>query len=140
MFKKAGLFFILLLTALMMAGCGAKGTLEILPNDDNTISITASRAGASGGGGADITLSDGQKLVVDSSLSKGEIQIRFFRESGPADPNASVEEILHTNDSPSLDITVNTPGSSAYAVEPGSYTIMVNIPKSATGTITIRTE
>ena len=70
---------IALLTALMLVGCKAKDSkpsLEIMPNDDNTISIMADKAGISGG--ADITVSEGQKLVIDSTLSKGEIQIRFF--------------------------------------------------------------
>ncbi len=108
-----------------------------MPNDDNTISITADKAGISGGGGADITVSEGQKLVIDSTLSKGEIQIRFFRDEAPASPDASVEEILHTNDDPALDITVSATGTTGHTVDPGSYTVMVNILKTTTGTIII---
>ena len=131
---------IALLTALMLVGCKAKDSkpsLEIMPNDDNTISITADKAGISGGGGADITVSEGQKLVIDSTLSKGEIQIRFFHDEAPANPDASVAEILHTNDDPALDVTVSASGKTKHTVDPGSYTIMVNVLKTTTGTIII---
>ena len=131
---------IALLTALMLVGCKAKDSkpsLEIMPNDDNTISITADKAGISGGGGAGITVSEGQKLVIDSTLSKGEIQIRFFRDEAPANPDASVAEILHTNDDPALDVTVSASGKTEHTVDSGNYTIMVNVLKTTTGTIII---
>ena len=138
--KRISIVLIALLIALMLVGCKAndsKPSLEIKPNDDNTISITADKAGISGGGGADITVSEGQKLVIDSTLSKGEIQIRFFRDEAPASPNASVEEILHTNDEPAIDVIVNAAGATEYTVDPGSYTIMVNVLKTTSGTIII---
>jgi hypothetical protein len=128
------------LLSLTLSGCTAKTSkpsLEIMPNDDNTISITADKAGISGGGGADITVSEGQKLVIDSTLSKGEIQIRFFRDEAPASPDASVEEILHTNDEPAIDVIVNAAGATELTVDPGSYTIMVNVLKTTSGTIII---
>jgi hypothetical protein len=140
MYKRINTILIAMLMAFMLVGCKAtnsKPSLEIKPNDDNTISITADKAGISGGGGADITVSEGQKLVIDSTLSKGEIQIRFFRDEAPANPDASVEEILHTNDDPALDITVSAAGSTEHTVDPGSYTIMVNVLKTTTGTIII---
>jgi hypothetical protein len=128
------------LLSLTLSGCTAKTSkpsLEIIPNDDNTISITAEKAGISGGGGADITVSEGQKLVIDSTLSKGEIQIKFFHDEAPANPDASVDEILHTNDTSTLDVTVNDAGTTEHTVDPGSYTIMVNVKKTTTGTIVI---
>jgi 3-phosphoglycerate kinase len=140
MCKRISVAIIALLIALMLVGCKAKDSmpsLEIMPNDDNTISITADKAGISGGGGANITVSEGQKLVIDSTLSNGEIQIRFFRDEAPANPEASVDEILHTNDTPTLDVTVNDAGTTEHTVDPGSYTIMVNVKKTTTGTIVI---
>lgn len=128
------------LLSLTLSGCTAKTSkpsLEIMPNDDNTISITADRAGISGGSGADITVSEGQKLVIDSTLSKGAIQIRFFRDEAPANPDASVDEILHSNDDPALDVTVSAAGTTEHTVNPGDYTIMVNVLKTTTGTIII---
>ena len=140
MSKRISTVLIAFLIALMLVGCKAKDSkpsLEIMPNDDNTISITADKAGISGGGGAGITVSEGQKLVIDSMLSKGEIQIRFFRDEAPANPDASVAEILHTNDDPALDVTVSASGKTEHTVDPGSYTIMVNVLKTTTGTIII---
>ena len=138
--KRIITILIALLTALMLVGCkanGSKSSLEIIPNDDNTIFITADKAGISGGGGADITVSEGQKLVIDSSLNKGEIRIKFFRVEAPANPDASVDEILHTNDDPTLDFTVNAAGTTEHTVDSGSYTIMVNVLKTTSGTIII---
>ena len=141
MYKRIRTIIIALLIALMLVGCKAKDskpTLETMPDDDrNTITITANKSGISGGGGADITVSEGQKLVIDSTLSKGEIRIRFFRDEAPANPDASVDEILHTNDTSTLDVTVNDAGTTEHTVDPGSYTIMVNVKKTTTGTIVI---
>ena len=95
------------------------------------------KMGICGGGGADITVSKGQKLVIDSTLSKGEIQIRFFHDEAPANPDASVDEIFHTNDAPALDVTVSAAGTTEHTVDPGNYTIMVNVLKTTTGTIII---
>ena len=103
----------------------------------NRILLNLGNGKRSGGGGADITVSEGQKLVIDSALSKGEIQIRFFRDEAPASPDASVEEILHTNDEPAIDVIVNAAGATEHTVDPGSYTIMVNVKKTTTGTIII---
>ena len=128
------------LLSLTLSGCTAKTSkpsLEIMPNDDNTISITADKAGISGGGGANITVSEGQKLVIDSTLSKGEIQIKFFHDEAPANPDASVDEILHTNDEPAIDVIVNAAGTTEHTVDPDNYTIMVNVLKTTTGTIII---
>ena len=139
MHKRINTILIAMLMAFMLVGCKAKDSkpsLEIMPNDDNTISIMADKAGISGGG-ADITVSEGQKLVIDSTLSKGEIQIRFFHDEAPANPDASVAEILHTNDNPALDVTVSASGKTEHTVDPGSYTIMVNVLKTTTGTIII---
>ena len=140
MHKRINTILIAMLMAFMLVGCkvtNSKPSLEIKPNDDNTISITADKAGISGGGGADITVSEGQKLVIDSTLSKGEIQIRFFRDEAPANPDASVDEILHTNDAPALDVTVSAAGTTEHTVDSGSYTIMVNVLKTTSGTIII---
>ena len=140
MHKRINTILIAMLMAFMLVGCkvtNSKPSLEIKPNDDNTISITADKAGISGGGGADITVSEGQKLVIDSTLSKGAIQIRFFRDEAPANPDASVDEILHSNDDPALDVTVSAAGTTEHTVNPGDYTIMVNVLKTTTGTIII---
>ena len=104
----------------------------------NRILLNLGNGKRSGGGGADITVSEGQKLVIDSTLSKGEIQIRFFRDEAPANPDASVDEIFHTNDTPALDVIVNAAGATEHTVDPGSYTIMVNVLKTTSGTIIIR--
>ena len=55
--------FIAFLSVLMLTGCrSSKPSLEVMPHDDNTITITADKAGISGVGGAGITVADGQQL------------------------------------------------------------------------------
>ena len=138
--KRAYTIIFAMLITMILVGCKAKEnkpSLEIQPNADNTISIMADNAGPSGGGGADITVSDGQQLIVDSALSEGEIQIKFYRDTAPANPNASVEEILHADETPALDITVNAAGTTEHKADPGSYTIMAAVLKPSTGAITI---
>lgn len=138
--KRISIVLIALLIALMLVGCkvnDSKPNLEIMPNDDNTISITADKAGISGGGGADITVFEGQKLVIDSTLKEGEIQIKFSRNEAPADSDASADELLHSSDDPVLVVTVSATGTTGHTVDPGSYTVMVNILKTTTGTIII---
>ena len=138
--KRAYTIIFAMLITMILVGCKAKEnkpSLEIQPNADNTISIMADNAGPSGGGGADITVSDGQQLIVDSALSEGEIQIKFYRDTAPTNPDASVEEMLHADEPPALDITVNAAETTEYKVDPGSYTIMAAVLKPSTGAITI---
>ena len=64
-------------------------------------------------------------------------RVKFFRDEAPANPDASVDEIFHTNDAPALDVTVSAAGTTEHTVDPGNYTIMVNVLKTTTGTIII---
>ena len=99
------------LSVLILTGCHNKSDkpdLEVVPHDDNTITITADKAGISGIGGAGITITDAQQLVIDSALSKGSIQLKLFLDNEPAGVDASLDEILHTDETPALDVTVNS--------------------------------
>ena len=131
---------IALLSALMLTGCHNKsGTpdLEVVPHDDNTITITADKAGISGVGGAGITIAEGQQLVIDSALSKGSIQLKLFRDDEPAGVDASLDAILHTNETPALDVTVNSAGTTEHPLQPGEYTLFVNVLEKTSGNITL---
>ena len=128
------------LFVLFLTGChnkNSKPDLEVVPNDDNTISITADKAGISGVGGAGITIADGQQLVIDSALSKGSIQLKLFRDDEPAGVDASLDEILHTDETPALDVTVNSAGTTEHPLQPGEYTLFVNVLEKTTGNITL---
>ena len=134
-------FFIALLSVLMLTGCQSKTSkpdLEVVPNDDeNTISITADKAGISGVGGAGITIADGQQLIIDSALSKGSIQLKLFRDDEPAGVDASLDEILHTDETPALDVTINSAGTTEHPLQAGEYTLFVNVLEKTTGNITL---
>ena len=126
------------LSVLMLAGCrSSKPSLEVVPHDDNTITITADKAGISGVGGAGITIADGQQLVIDSALSKGSIQLKLYRDDEPAGVDAPLDEILHTDETPSLDVTVKSAGTTEHLLQPGEYTLFVNVLEKTTGNITL---
>ena len=128
------------LFVLMLTGChnkSGKPDLEVVPHDDNTITITADKAGISGVGGAGITISEGQQLVIDSALSKGSILLKLFLDNEPAGVDASLDEILHTDETPALDVTVNSAGTTEHPLQPGEYTLFVNVLEKTTGNITL---
>ena len=128
------------LFVLMLAGCRNKSNkpdLEVVPHDDNTITITADKAGISGVGGAGITIAEGQQLVIDSALSKGSIQLKLFRDDEPAGVDASLDEILHTDETPALDLTINSAGTTEHPLQPGEYTLFVNVLEKTSGNITL---
>ena len=126
------------LFALILSSCrSSKPDLEVVPHDDNTITITADKAGISGVGGAGITIADGQQLVIDSALSKGSIRLKLFRDDEPASVDASLDEILHTDETPALDVTVTSTGKTEHPLQPGEYTLFVNVLEKATGNITL---
>ena len=128
------------LFVLMLTGCHNKSDkpdLEVVPHDDNTITITADKAGISGVGGAGITLADGQQLIIDSALSKGSIQLKLFRDDEPAGVDASLDDILHTNETPALDVTINSAGTTEHPLLPGEYTLFVHVLEKTSGNITL---
>ena len=132
--------FIAFLFVLMLTGChnkSGKPDLEVVPHDDNTITITADKAGISGVGGAGITVADGQQLIIDSALSKGSIQLKLFLDNEPADVDASLDEILHTDETPALDVTVSSASTTEHPLQPGEYTLFVNVLEKTTGNITL---
>jgi len=132
--------FIALLSVLMLVGCRSKNSkpdLEVVPHDDNTITITADKAGISGVGGAGITIADGQQLIIDSALSKGSIQLKLFRDDEPANVDSSLDEILHTGETPALDVKINSAGTTEHPLQPGEYTLFVNVLEKTTGNITL---
>ena len=130
--------FIAFLSVLMLTGCRSrKPSLEVMPHDDNTIAIKADNAGISGVGGAGITIVEGQQLVIDSALSKGSIQLKLFRDDESAGVDASLDEILHTDETPALDVTVTSTGKTEHPLQPGEYTLFVNVLEKTTGNITL---
>ena len=126
------------LSVLMLAGCrSSKPDLEVMPHDDNTITIKADKAGISGVGGAGITISEGQQLVIDSALSKGSIQLKLFLDNEPAGVDASLDEILHTDETPALDVAINSAGKTEHPLKLGEYTLFVNVLERTSGNITL---
>ena len=133
-----------LLLTLLLAGCGAQKApeLQVLPDwDNNSISILAEKAGVgSMAGGATVTLAEGEALVVETALTDASgLGLKLFRSVGEDDPNASVDEILHSDDTPALELTLSGTGVTEYPLEPGEYSLMVSVQARSTGTASIYT-
>ena len=136
--KRFFTILIAFLFVLLLTGCRSKSSmpdLEVVPHDDNTISITAEKAGISGVGGAGIVIAEGQELAIDSALSKGSIQLKLFRDDEPAGIDASIDEILRSNETPALDVTVKSAGTTVHPLQAGKYTLFVNVLEKSTGNI-----
>lgn len=51
--------------------------------------------------------------------------------------DASLDEILHTDETPALDVTVNSAGATEHPLQPGEYTLFVNVLEKTSGNITL---
>ena len=140
--KKNTLFVLMLLAALMLllTGC-KKPNLGVVSNGDNTMTITAVNAKKDFfGGTAGVTLEEGQKIVIDSSLNaKGEILLRFSL-SDLSDPNLSISELTAagSSENAAYEVTVKGPGVTEVEAAPGSYALFAEVKSTASGTIDIR--
>ena len=134
----------LLLFALLLTACGAERApeLQVLPDwDNNRIDITAQKAGVgSMVSGASVTLAEGEALVIDTALTDASaLRIKLFLSTAPDDPDASVDEILHADDTPALELVLSGTGSTEYPLAPGEYSLMLSVETKSTGTASIYT-
>ena len=58
---------------------------------------------------------------------------KLFLDNEPAGVDASLDEILHTDETPALDVTVNSAGTTEHPLQPGEYTLFVNVLEKTTG-------
>jgi hypothetical protein len=51
--------------------------------------------------------------------------------------DAPLDEILHTDETPALDVVINSAGKTEHPLKPGEYTLFVNVLEKTTGNITL---
>ena len=139
--KKKQILIIMLAFVLMMILIGCKkSNFGVVSNDNNTMVITAVNAAKkSFGGSGFITVEDGQKIVIDSSLNdKGEISLKFS--AGPAtDIGVSQTELFDAVSGANavLEVSVKGSGLTEYEIEPGDYGLYAEVISKSNGTINI---
>lgn len=135
--KQFRIIVLVLALTLMLAGC-KKTNFGIVSNDDNTMTITAVNAPKDlFGGSGFITVTEGQKIVIDSTLNKkGEILLKFS--SGPAaDMDAAAAELVSSvsGENAVLEVFVKGPGTTEYEIAAGDYGLYAEVISKANGTV-----
>ena len=131
--KKLFALSVVLILALALTACGAKGTMGVEPNEETGgVDVTFEKAGDGTASLAYITIGEGECLVVSPNLEKGAAQIVVTRMEREATQND-----LGTADEPSLDETVQGKAMTTYDLEPGEYALGITARENPTGTMMI---
>lgn len=117
---------ILLLIALLLAGCGEKSVFGVSSEEDNTISVTAVKAGKDSRGIGYLTVGENESMVVAANFENGgKLRVRIF------------EGLLGSEefgDEPVAEATVSGQDTAEFTIEPGEYTLAVIADTALTGT------
>ena len=127
----------LLLASVLLGGCGRKEVFSVSQEEDKRVSITAENAAPGSMGISYLSVSEGQKIVVDSSLDeKGSIRVELLGvvlgiDDDPTDALSA--------DSAS-EFTITGPGRMEFTELPGDYTLRVSVLERASGSVSIGVE
>ncbi len=117
---------ILLLAALLLAGCGEKSVFRVSGEDDNTISVTAVKAEKNNRGISYLTVGENESVVVAANFENGgKLRVRIF------------EGLLGSEefgDEPAAEATVSGHDTAEFTIDPGEYTVAVIADTALTGT------
>lgn len=132
--KKQFVFLMLVILMLTLTGC--KKSDFSISSDEKSVTIFAENAskdmfGATSG----FEISEGEKLYVDPTLTKGEISVKLTRFDLEID--ASVQELSDAVSGNNADMEIKISGKdpSQYDLEPGSYSVYASVLSKADGTI-----
>lgn len=95
------------------------------------------------GAGLHITVEEGERLVIESSLEKGEMEVNLTLDDGSDKSNLSVTELMQMVSGTNSDIKQVVKGHNTYKfdVPAGRYNGMYMITKNrTTGKVVIKTE
>ncbi len=120
-----------LVLALALSACGAKGTMNAEPNEETGgVNVVCERAGDGTAVNGYVTIEEGQCLVLSPNLEKGSIQVRAIL----MEREATTED-LGTADEAALDETVDGQVMTTYDLEPGEYMLAFISKDNPTGTM-----
>lgn len=117
---------VLLLVALLLAGCGKKPVFGVSSGEDNTISVTAEKAVKGSGGIGYLTVGENQSVVVAANFDdNGKILVRVF---------AGLLGSDEFGDEPVAEVTVSGHDTAEFTIDAGEYTLAVIAEDTLNGT------
>ena len=132
--KKQLIFLILVILMLSLTGC--KKSDFAISSDEKNLTILAKNAskdmfGATSG----FEISEGEKLYIDPTLTKGEISVKLTLFD--LDMGSSVQDLTDAVSGKNADMEIKISGNdpSEYDLEPGSYSVYASVLSKADGTI-----
>ena len=138
--KKLVLCIMLVLSlALVLSGCQTSSYTAVLKDNVLEVSSQNSDKGFLSGSGT-FEVAEGQQVVIESKLEKGELTLKFIPFSAAGDVNASSEDLEKAANSgnAAAEQVIKSAGTITLDIAPGDYNITVeaNTDKT-TGTLTV---
>ena len=129
--RKLFILSAVLVLALALTACGAKGFLTAEDTgDDGIVKIVCERAGDGTAVNGYVTIEEGDCLVLSPVLEKGSIQVKAIL----MEREATTED-LGTADEAALDETVDGKVMTTYDLEPGEYMLTFTSKDNPTGSL-----
>ena len=129
--RKLFILSAILILALALTACGAKGFLTAEDTgDDGIVKIVCEKAGDGTAVNGYVTIEEGDCLVLSPVLEKGSIQVKAFL----MEREATTDD-LGTADEAALDETVDGKVMSTYDLDPGEYMLTFTSKDNPTGSL-----
>ena len=120
---------VLLLIALLLAGCGEKSVFGVSSEEDNTITVTAQKAAEGSRGIGYLTVGENESVVVAANFdNEGKLRVRMFE--GLLGSDDFNEDFVS-------ETTVTGHGTAEFTIAPGEYTVAVFADTTLTGSATL---
>ena len=125
-----------LFATFVCVGCGTKSaasepkTFIDVDDDGKVVTANFDKTGKGTTGGTGITIEDGEYLVVDTGLVEGKVHVKVV--SGGDD----IDAVPSVDNKATVDYVFSGTGTTEYyEIQPGSYTVFVEVEEKASGTI-----
>ena len=120
----------------MLTLTGCKKSNLLISSDEKSVTILAENAskdmfGATSG----FEISEGEKLYIDPTLTKGEISVKLTRFD--YDIDESIQDLIDAANGNNADLEIKISGKNPteYDLKPGPYSIYADVLSKADGTI-----
>ena len=116
---------VLLLIALLLAGCGEKPVFGVSTEEDNTISVTARKGEEGSRGIGYLTVGENESVVVEANFDNdGKLRVRMFEGLLGSD---------EFNEDYVSETTVSGHDTASFTIDAGEYTVAIFADSTLTG-------
>ncbi len=139
--KKISSFILvtIVIMAMLLPGCG-RSNFGVVINEDLNAEITAENAAADSEGSAGVlTVSEGEKVIIEPSLENGTIKVMLTSSESAVDIDADAEDLMAQGE-PAFEKEISGSDTVECELAEGDYMVTAAVTEKATGTIIIRTE